>query len=296
MAMVDLKIRSIDRETKLETVETETPDFPYRADIVDINALHKSTYPWHYHDDVEFFYMKEGSIEYDVPGKSVVFAEGEAGFVNTAVMHQTRAKTLHCIQEEHIFTSALLSSPATHRADSLYILPLISASGLDIVKFEKEVSERTIEIMQRAMKIFDEKAFGYELEIRSLMTSLWLLTLKVCKEKSLLEKKESADSIRIRKMALFIDEHFGESLSLSDIASAADIGERECCRCFSRMLKTSPMEYLLGVRVNKAQLLLSSSSDTVESIAEQCGFSSGSYFSKVFKARTSLSPREFRKN
>ena len=119
MAMVDLKIRSIDRETKLETVETETPDFPYRADIVDINALHKSTYPWHYHDDVEFFYMKEGSIEYDVPGKSVVFAEGEAGFVNTAVMHQTRAKTLHCIQEEHIFTSALLSSPATDRADSL---------------------------------------------------------------------------------------------------------------------------------------------------------------------------------
>ena len=296
MAIVDLKVRSIDSKTNLETVVTETPDFPYRADVVDMNILHKSTYPWHWHGDVEFFYMQEGSIEYDVPGKSLVFDEGEAGFVNTKIMHQTKAKSAPCIQEEHIFSASLLSSPAAIRSESLYILPLISASGLDIVKFGKEESAKAVEIMQNAIKIYDEKDFGFELEIRSLMTSLWLLTLKECREKALLEQKESVDSLRIRKMALFIEKHFSKSLTLHDIASVADIGERECCRCFSRMLKTSPMEYLLDVRINKAQILLSQTTDSVEFIAEQCGFSSGSYFSKVFKARTGFSPRNYRKS
>lgn len=296
--MVDLAVHSIDRETKEEIVETVTSDFPYRGDIADMNAMPKRVYPWHWHNDVEFFFMQQGAIEYCVPGATVQFGEGEAGFVNAGVMHQTRALCVPCLQEEHIFLPSFLTGGASSRIDSLYIFPLTSASGLSIVKFDAGSEEcgKAVQLMKSALSLADEKKFGYEAEIRSLMTSLWLLALKFCRAHNLMEKKESIDTKRIGQMARFIDLNFAQHLTVSHIAEAANIGERECCRCFSRQLGTSPLDYLLDVRVGKAREFLSTSDDSVELIGERCGFSSGGYFSKVFKKRTGLSPREFRKS
>lgn len=52
-------------------------------------------------------------------------------------------------------------------------------------------------------------------------------------------------------MISFIHEHFQENLDLAQIARAADIGERECLRCFKRAIQTSPLQYLLKYRVTQ---------------------------------------------
>ena len=49
-------------------------------------------------------------------------------------------------------------------------------------------------------------------------------------------------------------------------------------------------------RIKNACALLLTNDESLEIVAEKCGFASGSYFSKVFKQRTGFSPRDFRKN
>ena len=55
------------------------------------------------------------------------------------------------------------------------------------------------------------------------------------------------NEMRLRKMLLYIQEYYGEHLSLADLAKAANIGERECLRCFGKVfhreMGCTPQEY-----------------------------------------------------
>jgi AraC-like DNA-binding protein len=59
-------------------------------------------------------------------------------------------------------------------------------------------------------------------------------------------------------------------------------------------LPLAPVDDLILNRINEAKRLLCGTSPSIKEIAYLCGFSSLSYFSKLFKKRTGLSPREYR--
>ena len=44
-----------------------SPDFPYIASYVELEKHLGKQSPWHWHKEVELFYMKEGAVEYDTP-------------------------------------------------------------------------------------------------------------------------------------------------------------------------------------------------------------------------------------
>ena len=103
------------------------------------------------------------------------------------------------------------------------------------------------------------------------------------------------DTIRIQKMLNFLHRNFADNLSLKEIAGAADISERECLRCFKKMLQISPVQYLLKYRVMQgAEMLLANPASSISEVAAYCGFDSPSNFAKMFKRFYSCTPREYR--
>lgn len=67
-------------------------------------------------------------------------------------------------------------------------------------------------------------------------------------------------------------------------------------RLFVREIGKTPREYLIDLRIRAAKKLLSLRhvhNDTIEQIAEGCGFSDLAYFSRAFKKRVGVSPTEF---
>jgi AraC-like DNA-binding protein len=56
----------------------------------------------------------------------------------------------------------------------------------------------------------------------------------------------------------------------------------------------SPMKLVNQVRLQRAAKMLGSSAVPVEQVAQRCGFSSRSHFSRAFKRHTGLSPAEYR--
>ena len=55
------------------------------------------------------------------------------------------------------------------------------------------------------------------------------------------------------------------------------------------------MEYLLKTRIVTARRLLTETALPISEISNRCGFSSLSYFCRVFKAQTQSTPLQFRK-
>ncbi|WP_312476556.1 AraC family transcriptional regulator [Neobacillus sp.] len=93
----------------------------------------------------------------------------------------------------------------------------------------------------------------------------------------------------------YIHNNFSDNLTLANIAKVADIGERECLRCFQRTIQRSPIQYLLKYRIMQgADFLLKYPATSISEISSFCGLDSPSNFSKMFKRFYNCTPREYR--
>lgn len=92
----------------------------------------------------------------------------------------------------------------------------------------------------------------------------------------------------------YVARHFSEQITLDDMADQCMISRPHLIRCFHRELNCTPHDYLLDYRLRESKQMLSSSSSSIEEIAEQCGFNSVSHFSRAFRKRTGMTPSDFR--
>ena len=93
----------------------------------------------------------------------------------------------------------------------------------------------------------------------------------------------------------YVEEHYRDTIKLSDIASSASLSPSYFHTLFSTSVGKTPHEYLLERRIKAATELLSLTSLSMSEIAERSGFANQQYLGTVFKAHTGLSPVQYRK-
>ena len=94
---------------------------------------------------------------------------------------------------------------------------------------------------------------------------------------------------RIVQAKLFIDQHYGEPLDLSAIADEAYFSKYHFIRLFKSAYGRTPHHYLIKVRIDHAQRLLSKDIPVGE-VSVMVGFESSSSFAALFKKQTGMSP------
>ena len=92
-----------------------------------------------------------------------------------------------------------------------------------------------------------------------------------------------------------IEEHFREDVSMEAMARLSGLSTTQFNKRFRDLLRISPTELLLRLRVQEAQRLLVETSDGMSKIAEATGFFDQSHFTKRFKRATGLTPLGYRK-
>lgn len=85
------------------------------------------------------------------------------------------------------------------------------------------------------------------------------------------------------------------SLSVTRLAAEAAISEVHFRRLFSRSFGVPPARYIMRARIDRAKALMADSSRSLADISEQSGFSSPTYFYRVFREITGTTPAAYRK-
>ncbi len=100
---------------------------------------------------------------------------------------------------------------------------------------------------------------------------------------------------KIAILASYLEKHCLEPISSIDMVRVAGLSERQLRRLFNKHYQTSPLEYLLRLRIRHAANLLVFTSKTVSEIAFASAFHEDSYFCRRFRKYTGLSPLEYRR-
>ncbi|MDF2613885.1 MAG: response regulator [Clostridia bacterium] len=99
-----------------------------------------------------------------------------------------------------------------------------------------------------------------------------------------------------KKSLKYIDNHYGENISLNEIANNLNVNSAYLSRVFKKDMEKGLTEYLNQYRIVKAQELIQRGNIRVVDIYTLVGFSSYNYFFKVFKEMTGMTPIEYKNN
>ena len=285
-------------DQKEELLPGYSPDFPYIASLVDTDHMVSQLTPWHWHREVELFYIVHGTLEYFTPKGSVLVPAGSGGLVNSNVLHMTRPRgSTNCINMLHIFDPVLVSGSAHSRIDQKYVAPLTACPGLELILLnpDQEAHRPLLELLRQSFQLSEEE-YAYEIRLRFALSQIWCGLLDISKpylDTGEQGKRRSDEKLKL--MLAFIRDHYQERLSVSGIAASAYISERECYRAFKTTLRTTPLEYLKNVRLQAACQMLADGRESVTFISHSCGLGSSSYFGKTFRSQMGCTPLEYRR-
>lgn len=255
--------------------------------------------PWHWHEEFEFVQVAAGETCVLCGKTEYVIRAGDGVFINSNVMHKlrraqpdqpTRINSL-------VFKPELVAGFPQSIVQQRYIQPLIRCSALADVFLRQDVpwQKEALSHFEAAFSAFIGDAYGYEILVQTeLMHMLHGILFNMSDRITESDLVQNKDSARIKQMIGFIQAHYAEPLTVSQIAGASSISESECYRCFRKLLDTSPIDYLLQYRIRVAAGMLAGSDMSISDICFATGFNSPSYFAKVFRHALQSSPRAYR--
>ena len=106
---------------------------------------------------------------------------------------------------------------------------------------------------------------------------------------------KAATSI-IGHIIIEVENNYNKRISLKKYATQLNISYDYFRHKFKEITGESPQEFITNKRLETALNMLSSTTLSCSEIAENCGFSNSAQFSKMFKEKYNISPRQYRKN
>lgn len=254
--------------------------------------------PWHWHEEIELVYLSKGTLQCAVGNRRFPLRKGEALFINTGIPHAFFEESGIPYEESDIvFHPRLIYGDVGSIFYEKYMLPLMRCPSMAGFAFRKDLDwqrEAALSIKE-AVTVCRTKPELYEFTVREALTNVFTLLLR--HNSGELQQTEARSSFlmeRVKRMLDYFHSHYQESISVEQLAKQANICKRECQRDFKKVLGLTPTQYFEQYRLAMSLRLLTESSCSIIEIADQCGFQSPSYFTKLFREKYGVTPTAFR--
>ncbi|MCA1850743.1 MAG: AraC family transcriptional regulator, partial [Acidobacteria bacterium] len=99
---------------------------------------------------------------------------------------------------------------------------------------------------------------------------------------------------RLRQVLAFIADNYENDLSLTELAHVAGMSTFHFAREFKRTTGTTPHQYLIKFRIERAKALLAESEIPLVEVGFRSGFSHQSHFTRLFRRLTGTTPHSYR--
>ncbi len=260
--------------------------------------LHDFTGQCHFHDFVEIVIIEDGLGVQDINGELYPLKAGDI-FV---IQHQTR----------HYFTDYanlkiinIMFDPALlkHAECFLRRIPGFNTIFMIEPRLRKEHNFRNhlylnrpqIHSLQELLAKMDrelkDRPAGHEAAVPALLLEIVIYLSRNFQEK----EHRNVAPLRLGKLLSLLEHKYNEDWTLARMAELCFMSVNNLLRLFRMVTGTSPVAYLLRLRLEQSRKMLMESDLSISEIADRCGFHDSNYYSKKFTGCYGHSPRKYRK-
>lgn len=271
--------------------------FPVNVSFEQLSRYERKSFLWHWHKEIELTILLQGEMQYQVNDTVYHLTAGEGIFCNSNSLHT--ASPYHdsdCIYISTTFHPRFLYGYDGSVLQSKYLDVITKHPGIHSLAFSPSVDWQK-EILDELMQIWElsqHPSSAYEMELQWRLTHIWMLLWShLSHEVTQTDSAASRHTARLKNILMYIQEHYTEKITLADIAATANICQSECCRFFKKHMNESLFDYLLSYRIEKSLPLLTDEQLSITEVSSRCGFSSASYYTKVFRERMGCTPTAY---
>lgn len=299
----------IQYENYQEKREPDESAFPYLTYLCSIPLDFKQV-PLHWHDEMEFVYVKKGSALISVDFTTWQAAAGDIVLICPGQLHSIHQDGSRTVEYENmIFPLSLLDSRQPDLCWEQYFLPInrrqvflpaLIRPGMDYYTCIASCLDQIDEIRKTFPNAYELLIKGklYELFFHLYSHGLISSSAAVSSDESPKEDKphvrpKSLD--KTRQVLKYVEQHYSSRITIKEMAEASGFSQSHFMKFFKATIGVPFTAYLNDYRLTMAARLLLSSEDSVLSIAGETGFDNLSYFNRVFRQKFGMTPREFRR-
>ncbi|GGH73451.1 AraC-like DNA-binding protein [Pullulanibacillus pueri] len=262
-----------------------------------INIFFTHDFPLHWHDHIEWIFVKEGKCQVQIDANFVELDQGELAFINSKQLHGTASlepnTELVCI----VFNETLVRGNGLDFTDYHYFLPYLD-QRMTWPRTMKKKAPYINEINQafaRLLEEFTEKKRGYELLVKAELLRIFGLFFRFALEvidRSITYTQKGYD---FSKLLQTLRQRYDEAFTINDAAKIVNLSPNHFCRTFKKVTGKTFIEYLNLLRINEAERMLIETNESITEIARKVGFSDINYFGRTFKKIKNMTPSSIRK-
>lgn len=280
----------------------EDTSFPFGIYMDEYQKMDGHKLPCHWHSAFEYELVLSGKVNIQINDETITLSAGECVFINSGTLHSG----MQISTSEDAVVCAVCFSPdlfTRNVQSSMYQKYFQPLFGKGVHGFKIDCGSAIGSGIHDTLCWFSEinkDMSGYELRVLSKVSNLWLDTVKYIDE-NLIQPADDKENYSRQKETIkillsYVHENYAKDLSVDTLTSYAHISRSECFRCFNHYTGKTPFAYINDYRLSQAEHLLRTSSLSIIDVCLSCGFSSQSYFGKMFKRRYGISPSKYRRN
>ncbi len=175
--------------------------------------------------------------------------------------------------------------------DKAYVIPIVETQ---VKKIEHSIDYMLEELTTQRDWYWSCRGRSYFMEIIIALERMYgLIGYGLAHQKS--DNTPIIKNPKLRDAVLYIEGHYGDSITLSDISANAGINHTTLTALMKQELGCTAIEYLMKYRITVSKKQLAFTDVPIKDIANMVGFKTVQHFNRIFKETTATTPAEFRK-
>ena len=239
----------------------------------------------HWHDRMELLYVLSGSLELHAQEGKYTVPAGQTAVAAPRQLHGGFAGREGVVY--HVFMFDVEKFCNATIAAQKYLVPICEGK----TGFLRVIDDGMREAETRLLAALEDRE-NHPLLVIGIIYELLGILYRFRNEdiRGLLKQNQAFSEI-----LKYVNDRFTGKLSPKEVSARFGYNETYFCRRFKEITGLTFTGYLLALRMECAQKLLTETQEEIGTIAWKCGYADVSYFSHCFKKQYGVSPMGFRK-
>lgn len=274
---------------------TDSETFPFHIQL----GFHEDECYMHGHEDFsELVIVLDGTAEHQVGNERYPIGKGDVFVINQDTIHgyHTAVNFKIC---NIMFRPDLMFKPNSdiRQTAGFQALFVVAPHYLQNNHFYSRLT-LTLNAFEIVRQMTDEMLAEYHKQDMGWQSLLEALFIRFCVllSRSYQEYRNDthSDILKLAAAIAYIEKHYTENISVSELALLSGYSERQLTRLFQSTFAVAPNRYITKLRMQKARQLLKDPACSIGEIAWSCGYEDQNYFSRVFRRETGFTPTAYR--